>query len=51
MIHAISLAVIVVYAIYLEVTEGELDQTRKDDSIVEFWTVCDLLFNQILKYN
>ena len=31
--------------------EGELNQTWKDDNIVDFWKNCDLLSNKIIKYN
>ena len=46
-----SLAVLVAYDMYLEMEEGELNQTWKEGNIVDFWTFCDLLSNQILKYN
>ena len=39
------------YDIYLEMVEGDINQTFKDDNIVEFWTVCDLFSNHMLKYN
>ena len=51
MIQDISLAVIVDSRIFLEVAEGEIYQTWKDDNIVDFWTFCDILSNQMIKYN
>ena len=45
------LSVVVAYAMQLEVSEGELDHTRKDDKIVDFWKFRDLLSNQMNKYN
>ena len=35
----------------LEVSEGYLEQTFKDDTIVDVWTFRDLLYNQMIKYN
>ena len=37
MLHAMYLAVVVDYYIYIEVTEVELYQKWKDNNIVEFW--------------
>ena len=51
MIHTTSLVVVVDYYMYLEAEEGELDQTQKDKNVVEFWKFCDILSNQMLKYN
>ena len=51
MLHAVSLSVVVAYDMYLKVAEGELDQTWKENNIIEFWTYCDLLSNQMVKYN
>ena len=49
--HEMSLAVVVAYVMYLEVAEGYLDQTLKDFNIFDFWTFCDILSNQMIKYN
>ena len=49
MIHDMSLAVVVDYYMYLKVAELDLDQTWKDDNIVDFWTFCDILYNQMIK--
>ena len=35
---------------YLEVEEGDIERTWKDNNIVYFWKICDLLSNQIIKY-
>jgi hypothetical protein len=51
MLHAMSLAVLIAYDIYLEVAEGSLDKTWKDDDPCDFWTFRDLLSEQMLKYN
>ena len=45
------LEVVLAYEMYLEVEEGYIDQTWKEDNIVELWTLCDLLSNQMIKYN
>ena len=50
MIHDMSLAVVVDYYMYLKVAELDLDQTWKDDNIVDFWTFCDILYNQMIKW-
>ena len=42
-INAMYLAMSVAYNMYLAVVEGELDQTWKDDNIVDFCTFCYLL--------
>ena len=51
MIHAMYISVVVYDDMYLEVSEWDLDKTRKEDNIVDFWTFCDLLSNQMIKYN
>ena len=51
MLHTMSLAGVVAYDMYLEVAEGKLDQTWKDENSVDFWTFRDLLSNQMVKYN
>ena len=51
MLHMIYLAVVVSYHMYLEVAEGELNQTWKDDNIVDFWKFCNLLYNHMINYN
>ena len=45
------LAVLVAYDMYLEVSEGDIDQTWKDDNIVDFWKICYLLSYHTIKYN
>ena len=49
MICAMSLAVVVDYDMYLNVEEWDLDQTWKEDNIVDFWKFCDPLYNQMIK--
>ena len=46
-----SLAVVVAYYMYLEVSEVELNQKCKDKNIVDFCTFHDLLSNQMIDYN
>ena len=46
-----SLAVFIAYYIYLEVSEGELDQKWKDKNIVDFCTFHYILSNQIINCN
>ena len=46
-----SLAIVVDYYMYHEVVEGDLDQTWKDDNIVDFWKFWGILSNQIINYN
>lgn len=50
-LHAMSLAVFIAYYIYLEVSEGELDQKWKDKNIFDFCTFHYLLSNQMINYN
>ena len=45
-----SLAVVFDYEMYIEVEEGEINQTWKEDNVFEFWTFYDLLSNKIIKY-
>ena len=49
MLNAISLAVVVDYDMFLEVAEGEINYTWKEDNIVDFWNFYYLLFNQMIK--
>ena len=51
MIHIIYLSVVFSYEIYLEVEEGEINQTLKDENIFDFWIFRYLLSNQMIKYN
>ena len=51
MIHAVSLSVFVACDIYIEVAEGVLDQTWKDNNIVNVCTFRDLISKQVIKYN
>ena len=51
MLHFMSLAVVVDYEMYLDVSERDLNYTWKDDNIVDFWTFSDILSNQIIRYN
>ena len=44
-----TLEVVLAYEMYLEVEEGYIDQTWKEDNIVELWTLCDLLSNQMIR--
>ena len=50
MLHYMYLAE-VFYDMYLEVSEYDPGQTWKDDNIFDFWKFCDLLSNQMIKYN
>ena len=50
-IHAMYLAVVVAYDIYIKMEEGELDQTWKGENIVDLWKFCYLLSNQMLNHN
>ena len=51
MIHTMYLGVVIDYDMYPEVSEWELDQTRKEDNIVDFWKFRDLLSNKMIRYN
>ena len=51
MLHSISFAVFFDCDMYLEVEEGELHQTWKDDKKIDFWTFRYLLSNQMIEYN
>ena len=51
MLHATSLAIIVAYYIYLEITEEKLDEDWRVSSSVDFWTFRDVLSIQMLEYN
>ena len=46
-----SLAIVIAYDIYLEVTEGQLDVDWKLVYPVDFWTFCDVLSIQMLEYD
>ena len=37
MIYDMYLSVVVAYGMYVKMSEGEFDQTWKDDNIVELW--------------
>ena len=50
-LHAMSLAVIIYYYMYLEVSEGEIEQRWKDKNIVDFCTFHYILSNQMINYN
>ena len=47
MIHVMSLEVFFAYDMYLNVEEGDLKYTRKEENIVDFWTFRDLLSNHM----
>ena len=51
MLHTMYLTVVVSYHMYLDVEEGDLNQTWKDDNIVDFWTFRVLLYNHLINYN
>ena len=51
MLHTMYLTVVVSYHMYLDVEEGDLNQTWKDDNIVDFWTFRVLLYNHMINYN
>ena len=51
MLHDMSLAVVSSYKIYLGVSEGDVDQTSKDNNIIDLWKFRYLLSNQMIKYN
>jgi len=51
MLHAMSLAIVIAYDIYLEVTEGQLDEDWKLTYPVDFWTFRDVLSIQMLEYD
>ena len=51
MLHAIALAIVISYDIYLEVCEGDLDSQWKVDYPVNFWTFRDILSIQMLEYD
>ena len=36
---------------YLEAAELDIDQTWKDNNIIDLWTFRDILSNQTIKYN
>ena len=48
MIHAMYLSLVVDYDMNPDVAEWDLDQTWKEDKIVDFWTFCDLLSNKMI---
>ena len=50
-LHEMSPAVIIDYYMYIEVSEGELDQKWKEKNIVDSCTFHDLLSNQMINYN
>ena len=51
--HAKALAVVIVYDIYLEVTDGELHPAWKvkDELKLDFWSFRAILSNQLLSYH
>ena len=51
MFHALSIALVSDYGMYLKVTEGDLDHKCKYDNIVDFCTFCNILSNQMIRYN
>ena len=51
MLHAMALAIVIAYDIYLEVAEGQLDEDWKLAHPVDFWTFCDVLSIQMLEYD
>ena len=51
MLHTISLAIVIAYDMYLEVTEGKLDKDWKIVYPVDFWTFRDVLSIQMLEYD
>ena len=51
MLHAMSLAIVIAYDMYLEVTEGKLDKDWKIVYPVDFWTFRDVLSIQMLEYD
>ena len=51
MLHGMYPAVVGDYEMYLNVAELEIDQTCKDINIVDLWKICDILYNQMIKYN
>ena len=51
MLHAIALAIVIAYDMYLEVAEGKLNSDWKVTYPVDFWTFYDFLSLQILQYN
>ena len=36
---------------YLEAAELDIDQTWKDNNIIDLWTFRDILSNQMIEYN
>ena len=51
MIHAMYLALVVAYDMYLELEEVDINQTWKDKKKFQFWKCCVLISNHMLKYN
>ena len=51
MLQIIYVSVVDDHEMYLEVAEGYIDKTWKEDNIVDFWKFRDLLSNQMIKYN
>ena len=51
MFYALSIALVSDYGMYLKVTEGDLDHKCKYDNIVDFCTFCNILSNQMIRYN
>ena len=50
MLHDVPLAVCVSYEIYLDISEGGLDQSWKDPTPCGFWTLRGIFLVQMLKY-
>ena len=51
MLHATSLAIVVAYGIYQEITEGKMDEDWRVSLPIDFWTIRDIPSIQILEYN
>ena len=51
MLHTTSLAIVVAYDIYLEITEGKLNEDWRGSFPVDFWTFRDVLSIQMPEYN
>ena len=51
MLYAISLAICVACDMYLEVTEGQLNNDWKIGFPVDFWKFCDVIPFHMLEYD
>ena len=49
--HGKALVVVIVYDVYLDVAEGKADPEWKVENPIDFWTFCDILSTQSLKYS